>query len=76
MVGMLSWEGHSLSYILYLSRNSNVMVTTRPNLGCNRFGLTQTFTLLLCQAYINLPEGHGSLCWVSLATDEAIVLAS
>jgi hypothetical protein len=39
LVGMISQVRHLLSYILYLSRNSNVIVITRPNLGWYRFGL-------------------------------------
>jgi hypothetical protein len=40
----LGWDditstAHSLSYILYLSRNCNVTVITTPNLGWYRFGL-------------------------------------
>jgi hypothetical protein len=37
---MISQVRHLLSYILYLSRNSNVIVITRPNLGWYRFGLS------------------------------------
>jgi hypothetical protein len=40
LVGMISQVRHLLSYILYLSRNFNVIVITRPNLGWYRFGLS------------------------------------
>jgi hypothetical protein len=33
LVGMMLRVGHLLSYIPYLSRNSNEIVTTRPELG-------------------------------------------
>jgi hypothetical protein len=36
---MISQVRHLLSYILNLSRNSNVIVINRPNLGWYRFGL-------------------------------------
>jgi hypothetical protein len=40
LVGMISQVRHLRSYILYLSRNSNVIVITRPNLGWYRLGLS------------------------------------
>ena len=41
LVVMLSQVRHLLSYILYFSWNSDVMVITRPNLGWCRLGLNQ-----------------------------------
>jgi hypothetical protein len=57
--GMLSQVRHLLSHILHLSRNSNIMVLTEPNLGGYRYGLVANVLFIVFKVEINCVAG----CW-------------
>jgi hypothetical protein len=70
LVGMVSQVRHLLSYILYLSRNSNVIVITRPNLGWYRFSLSVDLWFIvgksrckLCSTMVLVLVGMISQVW-------------